>query len=289
MKIKSSKDKKQYVPHKLRSHPLRCISLPMFGLFLFIVFWFVLSPLVYVQLHSLYHKKWPAEWVYYFFTIAIIVFVILLALLICLWRFNPEKKTVREEECDGLIVQQPASKNSDFYTVNLTQEKIEEAILEENEVDDSDSCESLKSVADKNIQTEITDGSIEKMFSRCSIKRRCERKRPESVNLGRQRDPQKYRSLYVGPSSPLSPRELFFYDLIKNANRSDCNITQSFIENEKKACSQNLTGAKKVSDSSEYFIANIPSPMERISEVTLFVEGVASDKKLVFRPSSNNY
>lgn len=244
-----------------------------------------------MQLHSLYRKKWPAEWVYYFFAVAIIVFVILLALLICLWRFNPEKKAAKEEECDGLIVQ-PASKNSDFYTVSLTRESVEEkAIPEEDEGNESsDSSESSsKSVADKNMQTEMTDGSIEKMFSRCSVKRRCERKRPDSVILVKQRDPQKYRSLYVGPSSPLSPRELFFYDLIKNANRSECNVTHTFIENEKKACSQNLTGAKNISDSSEYFIANIPSPKLCTNEVTMFVDGGDTEKKLVLRPFSGDH
>lgn len=257
---------RKYQSHKIRSHPFKCISLPLWIIFFFIIYWFALVPLIYVCLHMRPGREWSNNWIYLFWLICFVIFVIILCLLIFLWKCNPNKKN--EEETDELIpTNVTISKTQEIYPQTLT----------------ADAIKTPKDVLDKtdknvHVETNLDTKAI------CNVKRRLDKKRPESVNLTRVHEPQKFRSLYYGETSPLSPRELFFFDLMKSAHESERSLSNSFIENERKANTLTPTTRNtRNKGSKEFFIANVTTPDKCTSEVFLFIENDKNDKKLVIR------
>lgn len=260
------KSEKYYEAHRLRSHPFKCISLPLWGIFFFIFFWFALVPIIYVLLNMKHGKEWPSNWIYFFWAICFVIFLIVLCLLICLWRCNPRKKN--RDETDELIPNSNTSKTQDIYSQTLT-------------------ADAIKAPKDnkERIGTNVTPKRNTEAIPVCNVKRRLDKKRPESVNLTRVHEPQKYRSLYYGETSPLTPRELFFFDLMKSAHESERSLTYSFIENEKKANTLTHPRSSQTDNkgSKEYFIANVTTPDKCTNEVFLFIENDKSEKKFVIR------
>lgn len=87
------------------------------------------------------------------------------------------------------------------------------------------------------------------------------------------------------PRSPLTPRELFFIDLIEAVNNSPAAMippTQQFIDNERRNHLPNSEHTNRQKSNSEFFIANVPDRKSLIeTEVFLYVEEVPGEKELV--------
>lgn len=275
-KISESK----YAAHIWRSHPFKCISLPLWGIFFFILYWFALIPLIYVYLNIFYAHELANKWIITFWLIAFAVFIILLSILICLWRCNTNYNKIANENAH-LLKPPNTGQTIELQTIHV--------IYNENNSNDN----VTKHESRGKELTEINgkeDMNSEKLFPRCSVKRRIDKKRPVSVNLTPIHDPQKYRSLYYGDLSPLSPRELFFHDLIRSANQSENNLTNTFLEKERAISLQNnltILKSDKENDinntSQEFFIANVTTPENCANEVFLFIDESKEDKKLVIK------
>lgn len=249
-------EKKPYNPHQIRSRPFRCLILPIFGVFLFILFWFILCPLLFVYLLQL-KPKWPKIWQFIYWLLALIVFVILLLLLVYLWRRRSKHKNeiLGRKESDFLLnnIKNECKKNScsvTLYTIQKSQEPAERS------------------------------PPTEKI-----------RNRPSNLSISQVTTVE----LHNSTSSPLSPRELFFWDLIQSANKSSNSVSYNFIENEKKFCSLDnfsVSSPKRIKSaevtrrsraSADYFIANVPDRKSLTAEAFLFVDGGETERCLQIR------
>ncbi|KAF2896417.1 hypothetical protein ILUMI_09760, partial [Ignelater luminosus] len=306
---KSKSTKHEYVPHKLRSRPFRFITLPIFGLVLFILYWFIICPLIFVALWRMHHD-WPKEWPFYYWAGALIIFVILLAILVCIWRYSSRKKQEAESGIDHKKVPIKCRKDSNpkkLYTISLNtiqknQDKPEKICIEPSTCQ-QDSAVTLeqKLIGNSPKDEDTIEKDIDKVFRRCSLQHRSQKemKRPESLALSTVTETT---AEVHSASSPLTPRELFFWDLIQNANKTRNSITNSFIEHEKEFCSSDDTSlgspksVKSTNDdpeikaarseklsSTEYFIANVPDRKSLTAEVFLFVDGGDPEKCLKIR------
>lgn len=311
---KSKTTKHEYVPHKLRSRPFRFITLPIFGFVLFILFWFITCPLIFVALLKM-HYNWPKQWPFYYWMVALIVFVLLLAILVCIWRYssrkNQENSSTMVSGIDSKKMYAKCRKDSNpkkLYTISLNtiqknQDKPEGICMEPSTCQqDASTLKLEKRLAGDNPKDEDTiENDIDKVFRRCSIQHKSQRemKRPESLALSTVTETT---AEVHSASSPLTPRELFFWDLIQNANKSRNSTTHSFIEHEKEFCSSDdasLSSPKAVKpttdnpeiraarseklSSTEYFIANVPDRKSLTAEVFLFVDGGEPEKCLKIR------
>lgn len=74
----------QYEPHKLRAHPLYFYKFPVYVVFLTIIYWLVLCPLVYgILVIKLEHLL---VWMVPFFILSLILYLIFICILLCIWR-----------------------------------------------------------------------------------------------------------------------------------------------------------------------------------------------------------
>lgn len=208
---------KFYTPHILRSHPFRFIYLPLCVVFLFIILWFAVYPLIHVYV---YNQSIDASenWFWFYWPLALLLFVIVLVLLVCVWRCK---------RSDG---------NSE-ETVCILKKNSEETVVLNASEEDLSEKKSLQSIE----LEEITPGKAEHLFPRCSVRRKPEKLQIEKVVIHEQRK-----------TACLSPRELFFKDLLDEANKS----TSSLIFNQPKT--------------HEYFIASV-SPKQKNYKNNIFM------------------
>lgn len=241
------KYEKVYVPHQIRSHPFYFIGFPLLTVLITMFFWLILCPLVFAKCSTMAYSNrlWPV----YFWVTAFIVYLIILALLICYWRcfgkkdkqliyeITVEDKDQEENECSIELKDMPSK---DVTDINAN---------------------------DSNIKKDTPDNN--ELFPRCSVR---QKKRPQSLVLIEERPASQ------NLSSPLTPRELFFIDLIEGANKTCSSTTHTFLENEKQNYSPDplvtsSDGDKaKCGSPSEFFIANVPVDQTCTSQVFLYVD-----------------
>lgn len=178
------------------SQPFKFIGFPLYCVLLFILYWFLYCPLMFVKVSYLSrYNDWPIEWPFYFWSVAFIIFLILLGILVLLWRLSPKNK-------------------NQLFQVNYINEKV----IEEN---------TSLVICEKKLEL---DDNLKKLEENEDI-----------------------------VTTPLTPRELFFYDLIESANKS---FNSSIRINQNRAS----TGGQQ-----EFFIANVSPTRNCVSNVFLFV------------------
>lgn len=267
-------EKKQYIPHKLRSHPFRCIVLPLIcGLF-FISYWFMLCPLLFVS----YFKDIPLL----FWSIALLVYIILMAIAIFIWRCLGRKDrkqeiVARKQEYDSLL--SPEKSNvKQLYHVTLINDTSPDKKSHESNTHDS----TTNLNKDNNIKSENVENS-EKAFPKCSVKRK-----PELMLQKSNERPLSVVSTASSPKSPLTPRELFFIDLIEAANNSPASYipaTQEFLDMERKNCLPDMDDktkrqpTKSEIQNSEFFIASVPNQRSTTTQVFMYIASGEPEKE----------
>lgn len=216
-----------YVADKLRSHPFKCVSFPLYLIFFFILYWFVICPLIFVRLTNKYDNSlktfWYISWIYYFWGTCFIFYIAVLSVIICFWKCSP--KFVKAKEVSSTSAKRMGSvNNKHFYSVSLTNlnnlESSERNLKNEQFLSESSKNGNVKYESKSELSEEVCIKSVAK---------KAEGKiRPKSLHFKTEKvEFHRY-------SSPLTPREEFFYDLYASANRECYSQTKLFIENEKK-------------------------------------------------------
>lgn len=139
---------------------------------------------------------------------------------------------------------------------------------------------------------------IEKLFPRCSVRRKFDVKtRPGTLILNSpklEEANRRHSEHGERQKSPLTPREIFFYDYIQSANKATRDKTHSFLENEKKHSSNNCVDLRKpeVKDyvlkqksvredcSPEFFIADVPNRSSCTTEAFIYVDAAPTERAL---------
>lgn len=224
-----------YIPHILRSHPFRFLFLPLCVVFLFIFLWFALYPLIHVYA---YRQSIDASenWFWFYWPVALLLFLFLLILLLFMWRCKTNGNCVKqEEEEEEKCILNNKRKENEFYTSNNSQ--------------------SVELV-------EITPAKAERLFPRCSV-----RNKPEKLQIDKVVIHDEPKN-----STTLSPRELFFKDLLQEADNKSNSSTVFNAKNQ--AISLNT---KK----NEYFIASVSPKQENYkNNIFMFVNVGEEDVKI---------
>lgn len=186
---------------------------------------------------------------WFYWPVALLLFVIFLVLFLCFWRCKSNQTTnAKSEETKSILNNQKQEK--DFYTISLHSSEAEK--------DDN----VISSVELK----EITPAKSEKLFPRCSVRRK-----PENLQVEIHELPKKY------PAASLSPRELFFQDLLREDNRSNSSVVFSNADNQplEEAVLSALNKIKcdtKRNEMREYFIASVsPTQQNHKNNIFMFV------------------
>lgn len=206
----------------------------------FIFYWFILCPLIIsVFKDSTNHSS---QTKHYFWILALLLFLIFLAIILLvsiLMLFERHEKPTEFYKVSQNSVHSMA--NSDIMVKDFELEPIN---IDDNEKNEN--CVNKSNTAEK----------IDQIFPRCSVRR-----------------PEKTKSLIITQevtvqrpiSSPLTPRELFFQDLINGANMSTSSVKFP-VENV-------LTPTKDTDNSTaEFFIANIPEDKTCTTTVEMFID-----------------
>lgn len=267
----STKKNHEYIPHKLRSRPLRCIAFPAITSLIFIAYWFIICPLVYVSIlnEKLNDPKSDSEsWVPLFWGMALLIFIIIMAVLICIWR------CVKSQEKEQEIIARRKDYDTMLNTSNFDGKQLYHVSLIQPQEDKAELVEIPKRKLHINILN--NEQNV--------------RPRSEVINRSLPRSEISTKSL---PRSPLTPRELFFIDLIEAVNSSPIAMippTQNFIENERKdhlphsreQVEENFPACSRIRNKSEseYFIANVADRKSLIAtEAFLYVDEVPGEKE----------
>lgn len=195
---------------------------------LFIVLWFDVYPLAHVHIYGQSIEASNNRF-WFYWPVALLIFVILLLLFVCCWRCKPGE--VANENTEAECILNNKRKEKEFYTVSLN------SSVGEPQKDDTNSVQI----------EEITPAKAEKLFPRCSVKRKPEKLCLQERNVS---DVSKRQTV------TLSPRELFFQDLLNEENKSDSSVT--FADNQplEEAVLSALNKTTSASEQ-EFFIANI--------------------------------
>ncbi|XP_031327842.1 uncharacterized protein LOC116159081 [Photinus pyralis] len=233
-----------YEPNKLRSRPLRCIWLPILATFLFILYWFCLCPLLYVALRRM-NFGWTHYWHYYYWAVAFLVFLLILGLLVLLWRKkckscpHPAAVPVSESPSDTkallkVDVAEEALRSEEIdKNIKALEKKLDVEITKVNINTDEIKVYSEKEQV-PTVEPEAPTKSELSGFVRNDLQRTDEPVEPSSSqppsNLDRVSEETKVE--LHSPAYPLTPREIFFWDLIQSANKND-SVKFNFDESDK--------------------------------------------------------
>ena len=180
----------------------------------------------YYTLHSI--AVWPPEWPYYFWIVALVVFLILVSILVILWKWSPKRDNnlfqVNYIEGDKISLTPDLNKKPQSNS-------------------DIDKCE--KSL---NIETK-EETELKPIFQKTPLKLDLTPKEEHKVEKSGE-----------NVTTPLTPREIFFYDLIESANKSFNSSTKL-----------NANRKSEPEDTHEFFIASVSPSKTCVSNVFLFV------------------
>lgn len=195
---------------------LKWLSFPIIGIFIFIVYWLVATPLIFVAMSKHYSIYKPgyglAIWPIYYWIIALIIFTIILIICVIIWKFQENKK----KNYSYLPGQDRISCNHDKN----------ECYIQMSDLKKRDSYDSLVLKDEEKIELRATE-------PRDNKRRHTEFPKPKpklEIKLRPLSQPQE------SVLTPMTPREVFFMDLIEAAENSpDSQIptTKLFLENER--------------------------------------------------------
>lgn len=199
-----------------------------------------------------------------------------------------QEEGIIEKETVTLPIRKSIVFNEDENTTVPLDDKVKNEDTQEGD-------KSKTEVVKTNKPDESMMEEIDKMFPRCSVRRKPDgKKRPDTLIIHspkypkQEQEPKRF-SVQECPrtASPLTPREMFFSDLIQCAKRQTIERTDNFLDNERKHSSNNYVNSRKpeVKDyvlksrsgteasSPEYFIANVPKRSSCTTEAFIFVDG----------------
>lgn len=98
----SVKNQHEYVPNKLRARPLYFYQLPVYVLFISMMYWLVVCPLAYYFFFRTFEHT--PSLVVPFFIFSLTLYLIVLGILLCIWRCRNDNTIVdANKNKDGLI------------------------------------------------------------------------------------------------------------------------------------------------------------------------------------------
>lgn len=261
-----------YVPHKIRSHPFKCITLPLHFILLFMFFWFGIYPLIFVNVRAKYtkhyKKQWSENWSYYFWIAAFLLYLFLLCTLIWFWRKTPNYEYVENPTEGTTAIKRRESRvhkgSTECCSISLNKTRVNEA--ENSHPNEYKVCF---------VDMKETPKVVEQTFlAHNNNQDGLNRKRPAKLHL--ENENMTTVAVLEHVSSPLTPRDQFFFDLLTAANQSLIDTTVNFIVNERKNCENERLSysTKSYTEVSEYFMANIPKQDYCKSEAFIYVEKV---------------
>lgn len=238
---------KSYVPHLLRSRPFYFIGFPWIVLLVSMFYWLVLCPLLFA--HLLYFFEDDSRWPIYFWVTVFLFYLVMLSMFVCCWRCSSKK-----------------TKEETLYVTTI--DNCDDSSIELQDIPKTAEEKQENGLCGKSEPSPVIDQ--DQLFPRCSVR---QKKRPDSLVF------DETRPVSQNLSSPLTPRELFFLDLIEGANKTCSSTTYNFLQNEKKNYTPDEPSVHLSDDQchspSEFFIANVPVDKSCTSEVFLYVD---SDK-----------
>lgn len=238
---------------------LKSLFVQICVVFLFICLWFGVYPLIHVLVYGESIDTSESSF-WYYWPIALLLFVLLLFLLICCHFYCKPNGDVTEyhEEKESIL----NNKRTDFYTISVN--SVETERLNENK----NQCIEL---------SEVTPIKTER-FPRCSVKRKPEKLQIEKVEIHEQSNTSKY------PTASLSPRELFFQDLLQEDNKSNSSIVFNSenqpLEEAVLSALNKISCDTKKNEMKEYFIANVsPTQQNCKNNIFMYVNAAEEDAK----------
>lgn len=271
-----AKNAKSYIPNKIRSHPLKCLSLPVYLVFFFILYWFIMCPLIFESVENDYENSlehtWTRDWPYYFWIMAFLLFVLLLSIFICLWRCTPNyvrKPSFIENGEKEPIMQKTKKKirrkSKSLYNVSV--QNLGCASDDEKKCNGNDDFAKMDSDFERLSSISLDDLSkdVEKIFPRCSVRRKPNEHQSKQTKFDNTTEKTK-ACVEPNVNQRFSPREQFFKDFYRSVHENDVKATKTFIEMEKKNCE-----GDKVKCAREYFIASVSPSKSCKSEVFMYV------------------
>lgn len=246
--IKSDFVKKKYCEEvqenrKDYTRPLKILSFIVYGVFF--IFWIIVCPLTWALLNqSPSSEQWPHYWPYILWTVAFIIWLIITSILIFFWRRQKIRKVAchQTESLKSILTpkyvinvkeKQPEIMNMTQMTLNNDQEPVElrrnlkeersrlpPLIIHPNITGQNENKINVSTSEDKgNLDTPglANSSRISREIGQSSIK--------EYLKIVTVETPSPAKD---SPKSPLSPRELFFIDLIREADKKEPNIQTQF-------------------------------------------------------------
>lgn len=88
--------KHKYVPHKIRAHPFYFYQLPVYVVFLSIMYWIVFCPVLYwiIFINVGHSSAWSVP----FFISSITLYLVIIGIFLCIWRCKGHNKYKQENE-----------------------------------------------------------------------------------------------------------------------------------------------------------------------------------------------
>ncbi|XP_018308508.1 uncharacterized protein [Mycetomoellerius zeteki] len=306
---------KNYTIQQSRLKRYEHLSLPWSTLSVFVVYWLVLCPLIWAICYKFAY--WPSYWSFLFWTVAFLIWIVIMCGLIIFWRrfqvkqsleINTISKYGSDKERRPRSVHQISSEDSEF----LRTKKWNDSHESESKSDRENLRRDLpplvihKQISGENI--EDTDGVVcveENEKTRLSVASDYVQKSPlqdylKLVTVSPSEDEVK------SPKTPMSPRDLFFIDLIREAEKVERSLktrTHFFpsetTENDSAETVKSITNGTDIEDvehrkdvkdtedenvkdkkdnklrskrESSYFIADVESPTSEKTEVFLQID-----------------
>ncbi|XP_032689225.1 uncharacterized protein LOC116852710 [Odontomachus brunneus] len=268
----------------------------------FVVYWFILCPLI-LAICDTSKTHWLSYWPFLFWIVAFLIWVMIMCALVISWRYlqtrqDPEislmtSKYGSDDMAKLLNAHQISSRNANFpetkKTNNLSDQEakndsdnfrrkdlsplvIHKQMFGEN-IDDIGVVHVEK---DENELNDANDYIEKSSLQDCS----------KIVTVLSSKDEVK------SPKSPMTPRELFFIDLIREAEKAENTKCDTEKEEEIKK-NTNITNGKDIENiedeknekisrnmkcESNYFIADVESPVNEKTEVFLQIDSSVEEQ-----------
>lgn len=281
------------------------LSFPWLILSVFLIYWFILCPLIWAICYA--PKHWPSYWPLFFWTVAFIIWIMIMCGLIIfrkslLSKQNPEINIIPKYGTDNV------EKSLNIYQISSKDTKS----VETEKWNNSHDPESKKNNRENFLKKDLPPLVIHKQISGENIENigvvveKDEEAHLDIASNYVEKSPlQDYLKLVTvlspdevkSPETPMSPRELFFIDLIREAEKAEnaksletkplhffsSETTEDNMKNVENAKEEkNIRDVKNEKDTSKressYFIADVESPVTEKTEVFLQIDSCADEQ-----------
>ncbi|XP_011859071.1 PREDICTED: uncharacterized protein LOC105556587 [Vollenhovia emeryi] len=217
---------KNYVIHR-QSSLKKCehLSFPWTTLCVFLVYWLVLCPLIWAICYVFAY--WPSYWSFIFWTVAFLIWIVIMCGLIIFWRRLQVKQSL-ELSAISKYGSDNARRPLSVHQILSADAEFLEKGRNDSEAKKSDRENLRKDLPPLVIHKQLSGENIEDTAGVVRFEED-ERARLSTVSRDAEKSPlQDYLKLVTvspledevkSPKTPMSPRELFFIDLIREAER----------------------------------------------------------------------